>query len=120
MDKKNIFYAVLFFIIMTFYNNVCTADDLTPKDEWLKQMKELGPNVICTALVNKNSSNQQLKAHNIDYAKCLTLIPDILDGCVNKLYANIPSKLDKAAADKWGNELGKCVGADFLLKYLSN
>lgn len=88
------------------------------KDEWLGKMKAAVPDLICKGFLNDESLSKQLKDKDIDYSKCVSLIPTSVDKCQTELYSNIPSTIDDAAASKWGHSLGECIGKDFALKNL--
>jgi hypothetical protein len=89
------------------------------KDEWLKKLKDVAPATICKSFTQNDSFNKAMQAVNINYDKCLTLIPASYDKCQVKYYAQIPSMLTQADAEKWGGSIGECIGSDFALNHLT-
>ncbi|ARG97003.1 hypothetical protein [Legionella micdadei] len=93
------------------------ADGLS-KDDWINSLKDLAPAAVCKSFVQDNDLSKRLKEANISYDKCLTLIPTSFDKCQAKYYSQIPDKITKKEAEKWGNNIGMCIGGDFTVNYL--
>ncbi|MBX9703583.1 MAG: hypothetical protein K2X39_05465 [Silvanigrellaceae bacterium] len=93
------------------------ATDMT-KDEWLGKLKAAVPDLICKGFLQDSSLKEQLAKKDIDYNKCVTLIPGNIDKCQTELYATIPAMITSENADQWGNTLGQCIGKDFAVKNL--
>lgn len=91
-----------------------------PKDEWLGKLKNVAPATICKSFTDSDEVNKQLVAAKIDYNKCLTLIPSLYDKCQTKFYSEIPATLNKENAEKWGGNIGECIGTDFAVNYFIN
>ncbi|MDI9819834.1 MULTISPECIES: hypothetical protein [unclassified Legionella] len=88
------------------------------KDEWLKKLKSVAPEVICKGFFEEESLKKRLQELKIDNNKCIALIPASFDKCKDQHYANLPAKIDRQSASKWGHTLGECIGTDFAIKYL--
>jgi hypothetical protein len=88
------------------------------KDDFLGQLKNNVATSICKSFTENDTVNKQLIAVNINYDKCVSLIPASYDKCQSQLYGSIPATIDKDSAEKWGNSIGECIGADFAGKYL--
>lgn len=102
-------------------STLAIAADSNPglaKDTWLKALKDVAGPAICKSFTENDSLKKQLMAANINYDKCLTLIPASYDKCQAKLYDSIPATVDESNAQKWGNSIGECIGGDFAVKYL--
>lgn len=95
-----------------------SSDNNTTKDIWLTKLKAVAPQAICTEFLKSGSNKEKLAQKDINYEKCLALLPDIFATCQNQLYATIPTNLDKTSEDVWGSNMGKCIGKDFAKKYL--
>ncbi|WP_131782621.1 hypothetical protein [Legionella gresilensis] len=92
-----------------------TDDQPRSKDEWLSKMREVVPGIICKNFTQNEELNKRLKAENIDYDKCVSLIPASFDKCKSKYYSDLPATMDKDSASKWGKTIGECIGTDFAL-----
>lgn len=99
---------------------VADTSSSMPKDEWLGKIKEMVAPAICKSFVGDAAVNKQLIAADINYDKCVTLVPASFDKCQAKYLAEIPATIDSKSAEKWGNSLGECVGSDFAVKYFVN
>jgi hypothetical protein len=101
------------------FSTLAAADTTSTmsKEEWLGKIKEMVAPTICKSFVGDAAVNKQLTAANINYDKCVTLIPASYDKCQAKYFAEIPATIDSKSAEKWGNSLGECVGSDFAVKY---
>lgn len=101
------------------FSTLATADtaSVMPKEEWLGKIKEVVAPTVCKSFTGDASVNKQLIAANIDYDKCVTLVPASYEKCQTKYFAEIPATIDAQSAEKWGNSLGECVGSDFAVKY---
>ncbi|KTD42845.1 hypothetical protein [Legionella parisiensis] len=90
------------------------------KDEWLASFKEQAPAKMCRQLVDDPKTNKLLVNANISYDKCVALISVSFDKCKTKFYSELPVNLDNKDASTWGNNLGKCIGMDFLSNNLTD
>ncbi|WP_419419558.1 hypothetical protein ACNVED_13780 [Legionella sp. D16C41] len=90
------------------------------KDDWLSKLREVVPNMICKNFTQNEAVNNRLKSANIDYNKCVTLIPASFDKCKEKYYADLPATIDQESASKWGRTIGECIGDDFAAKNFSD
>jgi hypothetical protein len=101
------------------FSTAVLADTATgmPKDKWLANLKDVVAPIICKSFTGSQEVNKQLVAANINYDKCVTLIPAIYDKCQAQYMAEIPATLDSKSGEKWGNSLGQCIGADFATQY---
>ena len=88
------------------------------KDDFLGMLKSRVAVSICKSFTENDTVNKQLMAVSINYDKCVTLIPASYDKCQSQLYSSIPATIDQSSAEKWGNSIGECIGADFAVKYL--
>ena len=104
-----------------FFSTICMAEtsDIS-KDEWLDKLKELVPAMICKSFTENEGANKQLLANNIDYDKCVKLIPTSFDKCQKQYYAEIPATISNESAEKWGSSIGQCIGSDFAATNLSS
>lgn len=96
-----------------------SVQELT-KDEWLNKLKTAVPDLICKGFLQDETLNKRLTEMNINYDKCVTLIPESVSKCQNELYSQIPAKINQENAGKWGHSIGECIGKDFALKHLFN
>lgn len=88
------------------------------KDEWLAKLKAVVPDLICKGFLQDETLSKRLSEMNINYDKCVTLIPASVDKCEKELYAQIPATINQEIAGKWGHSIGECIGKDFALKHL--
>lgn len=88
------------------------------KDEWFGKLNETVPVLICKNFTSNTEVNKQLEKQEINYDKCITLIPASIDKCKGQYYATMPNTLDKDSAPIWGKTLGQCIGTDFAQTYL--
>lgn len=104
------------------FSALAAADSpsILSKEDWLGKIKEMVAPTICKSFVGDEAVNKQLIAANINYDKCVTLIPASYDKCQAKYFAEIPATIDAKSAEKWGNSLGECVGSDFAIKYFAD
>jgi hypothetical protein len=98
--------------------SMATSSDIS-KDEWLGKLKEVVPTMICKSFTENEGANKQLLANNINYDKCVMLIPVSFDKCQKQFYADIPSTISNETAEKWGSSIGQCIGSDFAASNLS-
>ncbi|MGQ3888380.1 hypothetical protein ACQUW5_05030 [Legionella sp. CNM-1927-20] len=96
-----------------------SAQEMT-KDEWLAKLKAVVPDLICKGFMQDEALNKRLTEMNINYDKCVTLIPESVDKCQKELYSQIPATINQQNAGKWGHSIGECIGKDFALKHLFN
>lgn len=96
------------------------AADEMKKDEWLTKLKDVVPGMICTNFLKNEGVSKQLKVFNIDYDKCVSLIPASVDKCRDKFYNDIPAMINKDSAQQWGGTIGQCIGTDFAVTHLSS
>ncbi|ARG98563.1 hypothetical protein [Legionella micdadei] len=115
--RNNLFFRIIISIGFAFLSTLVFADE-TPKDAWIRDLKELAPEIICKSFIQDSDLNKKMKAAKIDYEKCLTLIPASFDKCQAKYYSQIPDTITKKDAEKWGNNLGMCIGGEFTVNYL--
>jgi hypothetical protein len=90
----------------------------TPKATWLEQVKAGVSVPVCKSFVEDESISTQMTVRDINYERCLTLLPTITDKCLQKYDASIPAVLDDDLAEKWGRTIGECIGNDFAVTYL--
>lgn len=95
-----------------------SSTDTMPKDEWLHKLKVAVPDLICKGFLQDKTLNEQLTKVNINYDKCVTLLPASVEKCENQFYADIPASIDEESASKWGHKIGECIGKDFAIKHL--
>lgn len=91
-----------------------TTTDMA-KDEWLRQLKVVAPTMICKSFIENEGVNKQMIAANINYDKCVTLIPMSFDKCEKQYYAKLPAIINSVNAGKWGTRIGECIGTDFAI-----
>lgn len=89
------------------------------KDQWLSKLESMAPTLVCDGFSKSEALNKQLAHANIDYAKCLTLIPASFSKCQAQSYANLPATIDKASSAEWGKVIGECIGTDFVVTNLA-
>lgn len=92
--------------------------DGTSKDDWIRSLREFAPAAVCKSFQQDSDLNKKLAAAHISYDKCLTLIPASFDKCQAKYYSQIPATITSKDADKWGNNIGLCIGGDFTVNNL--
>lgn len=90
------------------------------KDAWLSTLKEVSPAVMCKSFMQDAEFSKKMAAAKIDYNKCVSLVPEMYDKCAKKYYDQIPAKFAKGDGEKWGNNLGLCISAEFILKLTVN
>ncbi|STX30054.1 Uncharacterised protein [Legionella beliardensis] len=96
-----------------------SSQELT-KDEWLGKLRAAVPDLICKGFLQDDTLSKRLTEVNINYDKCVTLIPASVDKCEKELYSQIPATINQESAGKWGHSIGECIGKDFALKHLFN
>lgn len=109
--------SILLFPVFLFASPV-GATSGTPKETWLEQVKAGVSVPVCKSFVEDESIAAQMTARDINYDKCLTLLPSITNKCLQKYDASIPATLDDPLAEKWGRTIGECIGNDFAVTYL--
>lgn len=120
MINKSITSIILAASCVVFSPFSCAAADDMNKDEWLGKLKQVVPDMICTNFMKNESVSKQLKTFNIDYNKCVSLIPASVDKCRDKFYKDIPATINKDTAQSWGSTIGQCIGTDFAVTWLSS
>ncbi len=99
-----------------------TAPTNTPnemsKDEWLSKIKMVVSEPICKGFMDDASISARLKEQDINYEKCVGLIPAIADSCQKKFYDSLPAMMNQESASTWGRKIGECIGGDFAVSYL--
>lgn len=88
------------------------------KEVWLGKFALAAPALMCAELFKSESVLEKLNAHHISYDKCLQLLPDSINKCQTKLMPTIPATLNEADRQKWGDSMGKCIGAEFRNQHL--
>lgn len=116
MRNKLILTAILG--SLSFSAFAAEATDQLTKDEWLGKLKDVVPGMICQNFTQNEAVNKQLVAANIDYNKCISLIPNSFQKCQDKYYSELPSMITKESAPKWGKAIGECIGSDFAMTHL--
>ncbi|MGQ3891533.1 hypothetical protein [Legionella sp. CNM-4043-24] len=106
-------------IVLAPISFAAAAEEMS-KDEWLGKLKDVVPAMICTNFLNNEGVSKQLKVFNIDYSKCVSLIPASVDKCRDKYYKEIPDKITRDSAQQWGSTIGQCIGTDFAVTHLSS
>lgn len=95
--------------------------EVTPpmaKDEWLKQMSPLLPEVICKGFIEDPVLKKSLEERKITLDICLGYVPAIVNQCKDELYPKIPAMIEDKSAQIWGKALGECMGMAFAKQYL--
>ncbi|KTC88985.1 hypothetical protein OQJ18_03585 [Fluoribacter dumoffii] len=88
------------------------------KEQWLKAVTPLLPDLICKGFENDPQLKKRLDDIKMNYEQCVAKIPDSISKCQQQLYGSIPDKIDNDSAAVWGKSLGECIGKDFAIKYL--
>lgn len=112
---KSHLIGLLFLPVFSFAAD--SSADLS-KEVWLEELRESAPVPICKSFIEDASIIAQMKARNITYEKCVSLIPGITLKCEKKYSANLPSTINDEHAEKWGRVIGECIGNDFAMSYL--
>lgn len=99
-------------------DNNSTTNNEMDKDKWLKRISQIVPEPICKGFIEDASIAARLKELNMSYEDCVKAIPPIAQKCQNKYYAQIPAKVGKDSASKWGRKIGECIGAEFAINHL--
>ncbi len=89
-----------------------------PKDEWLSKLKTAVPDLICKGFLEDAELGKRLAKLDINFEKCVTLIPKSVDVCEKENYDALPATMNKDSADKWGHTMGECIGKNFAISYL--
>lgn len=110
--KLRILISLLFLML----SQSCFAG--VSKEEWLAQVKAEASVPICKSFTEDEVISVQMKAHQVSYDSCLTLIPGIAEQCGKKYEALLPATLDGDLSDQWGRTVGECIGNDFAMRYL--
>ncbi len=113
MSKKSLVRIIgmssIFFSTVT----LAATNKSLSKDEWLTAFKELAPSKMCRRLVDDPKTNTLLQNANINYDKCVTLIPASFDKCQTKFYSELPQNINDKNVSIWSKKLGNCIGLDF-------
>jgi len=88
------------------------------KNDWISQVKTAVSVPVCKSFTEDQSIAAQMKARDINYDKCLALMPAITDKCIQKFDAGLPETLNDESAEKWGRIIGECIGNNFAMGYL--
>ncbi len=86
--------------------------------KWLVVFKELFAVRVCDMMQKQDRFKKALDAQKIDSKKCLVLVKQSYDRCVNEYKSKIPKDLSREDAREWGGKLGKCSGQDFFKTYV--
>lgn len=94
--------------------------DLTgmAKNVWIEQVKMAVSVPVCKSFVEDEAIATQMKTRNINYDKCLSLMPAVTDKCIKKFDSSLPATLNDESAEKWGRVIGECIGNNFAMGYL--
>ncbi len=84
-----------------------------PKDAWLKAMEPILPGMICKGFMRDPALKTRFDDLKISYDQCVSMIPESVKKCNDKLYSNIPEIINAESAGVWGKSLGECIGKDF-------
>ena len=90
----------------------------TVKNVWIAQVKLAVSEPVCKSFVEDEAIATQMKARNINYDKCISLMPAITDKCIQKFEPSLPPTLNDDSAEKWGRVIGECIGNNFAMSYL--
>lgn len=90
----------------------------TAKNVWIEQVKMAVSVPVCKSFTEDESIATQMKARNINYDRCIALMPTITDKCIKKYEASLPEILNDESAEKWGRIIGECIGNNFAMGYL--
>ena len=93
------------------------SDEMT-KEVWLSKFAQAAPALMCAELFKSKSILEKLNAHHITYDKCLQLLPESISKCQTQLMPTIPATLNDSDRQKWGDSMGKCIGAEFRNQHL--
>jgi len=91
-------------------NYLKTDSNQIAKDAWIDKLKEIGPNLICSNLMNNHEKAKRLKKQGINMEKCLNILPGLINKCSTKYYSSIPAMMNRDSTDKWGESIGTCIG----------
>ena len=116
MNNKTKFFVAFYAVCLSASTQAAATDEMG-KDDWLAQVKTIIPAMICKGFNQNENINKQMMARDIDFNKCVTLIPASFDKCQKQYYAEIPAKIN-TNAEKWGKVLGECIGGDFAVNHL--
>ncbi|WP_454784812.1 hypothetical protein [Legionella sp. WA2024007413] len=97
---------------------LATPNKSLSKDEWLTAFKELAPSKMCRRLVDDPKTNTLLQNANINYDKCVTLIPASFDKCQTEFYSELPQNINEKNVSLWSKKMGNCIGLDFYTNNL--
>lgn len=92
----------------------------TTKVMWLEQVKTGVAVPLCKSFIEDETISIQMKKNNIDYDKCISLMPRVTNDCIKKYDMSLPATISDVDADKWGRVIGQCIGNNFALSYLYN
>ncbi len=90
----------------------------TAKTIWIQQVKMAVSVPVCKSFVSDEAIASQMNIRNINYDKCISLMPAITDQCLKKYDASLPPTINDESAEKWGRLIGECIGNNFAMSYL--
>ena len=90
----------------------------TAKNVWIEQVKMAVSIPVCKSFIEDSTIGMQMKARNINYDKCVSLMPAVTDTCLQKFEPSLPETLNDESAEKWGRFIGECIGNNFAMRYL--
>ncbi len=106
-------------ISMLSISTLVAADSTeTAKNVWIAQVKLAVSEPVCKSFIEDEAIATQMKARNINYDKCISLMPAITDKCIQKFEPSLPPSLNDESAEKWGRVIGECIGNNFAMSYL--
>lgn len=95
-----------------------TGTNGTSKTIWIEQVKMAVSVPVCKSFISDESIASQMKARNINYDKCISLMPAVTDKCIKKYDLSLPTTINDESAEKWGRLIGECIGNNFAMSYL--
>ena len=97
-----------------------SSDTLTSvsKDECLKDVIPILPELICKGFEKDPELKNRLDKIKMTHDQCVAAIPESINKCKQQLYASIPDQITNDSAAVWGKTLGECIGQDFAVHYL--
>lgn len=89
----------------TFYRHSKTA--------WIINFKDNFNHIACNLLEDNSNLKQLLDSKHITHTKCLTLMKECANKCIDEISKEIPDKINIWSGKEYGGKIGECAGNEF-------
>lgn len=106
---------------VSLFSSLSFADNLpsVTKAVWLDRFKAMAPAAMCQQMLRSDATKKVLDTSKIDYNKCVPMITKSMNNCLVKFNNSLPANFDMESGRKWGEQIGRCSGADFYLNNIA-